>query len=198
MFPPHIFTPAEFAMRFVELLPEYLPGVDTGAFEPTDRQRCWNKTLRTVLTVMSKKYEGVKVPSQHLTPAHFKEQASLLWTHDDAAVFAVTTGWGARSELGASLEWLESFKCPQKLLIYTCSKWQEAVVDQMYAGLIRYPYHIEGEQYLFMNLIGAENRFHLLAAGMDRSGRQPYRQDSLLRLVRGSPFNWSTKRRATE
>ena len=33
MFSQHVVTPAAFAERFVELLPEYLPGVDTGAFE---------------------------------------------------------------------------------------------------------------------------------------------------------------------
>ena len=37
---------------------------------------------------------------------------------------------------------------------------------------LRYSYHVEGQQYLFMNLLGAENRFHLLSSDLDRNGRQ--------------------------
>jgi hypothetical protein len=37
MFPHHVVTPEAFAAKFVQLLPEYLPGMDTGAFEATDR-----------------------------------------------------------------------------------------------------------------------------------------------------------------
>jgi hypothetical protein len=64
MFSQHVLTPTAFAVRFAELLPEYLPGVDTGAFEPTDRRRCWNKTLKAVLTVMGKEDHGLDVATQ--------------------------------------------------------------------------------------------------------------------------------------
>jgi len=92
-----------------------------------------------------------------------------------------------------SLEWLEAFKCPQKLFVYSCTKWQEAVLDQIRVALFRYPYHMEGEQYLFMNLVGAENRFHLLEADIDRSGRRTSLDKSVLRPVAGSPFSWGAR-----
>ena len=60
MFQRHAITPEKFAARFVELLPEYLPGVDTGAFEATDRRRCWNKTLNAVLTVIGNNLGGLQ------------------------------------------------------------------------------------------------------------------------------------------
>lgn len=193
MFSKHVVTPAAFAARFAELLPEYLPGVDTGAFEPTDRRRCWNKTLKAVLTVIGKDDYGLEVEAQSPTMSLLKDQSSLFWRRGEALVFAMTTGWGDRSELETSLKWLEAFKCPQKLFVYTCNKWQDAVLDQIRGALLRYPYHIEGEEYLFMNLIGSENRFHLFAADLDRSGQQPARHETLLRNVAGSPFQWETR-----
>jgi hypothetical protein len=194
MFAQHVLTPKAFALRFVELLPEYLPGVDTGAFEPTDRRRCWNKTLRAILTVIGKEDNGLDVAVQNPTVTLLKEQSSVLWQRDGASLFAMATGWGDRSELENSLEWLEAFKCPQKLFVYTCSKWQEAVLDQIRAALLRYPYHMEGEQYLFMNLLGAENRFHLLLADVGRNGGESFRNHNMLQPVPGSPFSWHAKK----
>lgn len=194
MFSEHVVAPAAFAIRFVELLPEYLPGVDTGAFEPTDRRRCWNKTLRALLTVLGKEQKGLTVAVENPRMTLLKDQSSLLWEREDTPLFAMTTGWGDRSELGISLEWLEAFKCPQKLFVYTCSKWQEAVLDQIRSALLRYPYHIEGEQYLFMNLVGAESRLYLHLTDIDHSGRQPFEQETLLHPVAGSPFSWSKRR----
>ncbi len=193
MFSQHVVTPGAFATRFVQLLPEYLPGVDTGAFEPTDRRRCWNKTLKAVLTVIGKEDNGLTVAAQNPTVTMLKDQSSVLWQRDGASVFAMTTGWGDRNELETCLQWLEAFKCPQKLFVYSCTKWQDAVLDQILSVLLHYPYHMEGEQYLFMNLLGAENRFHLLSADLDRNGPQSSAHDSILQPVPGSPFSWRTK-----
>jgi hypothetical protein len=198
MFPQHVFTPASFALRFVDLIPEYLPGVDTGAFEPTDIRRCWNKTLKAVLTVIGKDDNGLSVAPQSPTMTLLKDQSSLLWLRDGAPVFAMATGWGDRSELDASLECLESFKCPQKFFVYSCARWHDAVLDQIRAALLRYPYHMEGEQYLFMNLVGPESRFHLLFADLKRSGRQASIEDIVLRPTPGSPFSWSAGHRGSK
>jgi hypothetical protein len=190
----HSIEPGAFARKFVKLLPEYLPGVDTGAFEPTDIRRCWNKTLRAVLTVIGKDH-GLDVAVENPMMTSVKDQSSLMWQRDDTPVFAMATGWGNRGELETRLIWLEALKCPQKLFVYSCNKWHEAVLDQIRAALLRYPYHFEGEQYLFMNLVGAENRLHLQVADLDRSGPRTLVSDILLRPVAGSPFNWNTKTR---
>jgi hypothetical protein len=194
MFAHHVLKPAAFAERFVELLPEYLPGVDTGAFEATDRRRCWNKTLHAVLTVIGKVDNGLQVSLDNPAMAQLKDQSTFMWQRDSGPVFAMATGWGNRNELEVSLGWLEAFKCPQKLFVYSCTKWQEAVLDQIRAALLRYPYHMEGEQYLFMNLVGAETRFHLYSADVNRTGPSFSMDDTTLRPVPGSPFSWNAKR----
>jgi hypothetical protein len=193
MFARHIVTPEALAARFLELLPEYLPGVDTGAFEATDRRRCWNKTLNGVLTAIGNELGDLQVVTQSPTITLFKDQSSLMWQRDQAPVFVMATGWGSRDELETSLERLEAFKCPQKLFIYSCSKWREAVHDQIEGILLRYPYHIQGEQYIFMNLIGAENRFDLAVADVGQSSHQVLQHDRLVKPVSGSPFGWTTK-----
>jgi hypothetical protein len=197
MFAHHVVTPGAFATKFVELLPEYLPGLDTGAFESTDRRRCWNKTLNAVLTAIGDEVGSLQVAPQHPAVTALKDQSSLVWLRDGTTVFAMTTGWGSRDELETSLEWLEAFKCPQKLFVYSCARWQDAVLDQIRAALFRYPYHLEGEQYLFLNLVGAENRFHLFAADLHRSGRLTSIDELTLRAVPGSPFRWNTKQQGS-
>ncbi len=189
MFTQHVVSPKPFAARFVELLPEYLPGLDTGAFEPTDRRRCWNKTLKAVLTVIGQDDLGLSVAVQS-PAATLPSQFSLLWEREGTALFAMITGWGDRSELETALQWLEAFKCPQKLLVYTCNRWHEAVIDQIHAALLRYSYHIEGEQYLFMNLSATDKRLHLLSAEVERSGLHSPANGPLLQAVAGSPFSW--------
>jgi hypothetical protein len=193
MFSEHVLSPGAFAARFAQLIPEYLPGVDTGAFEPTDIRRCWNKTLGAVLTVIGKEAGDINVSAQSPMVTALKDQSSLLWQRDGAPLLAMTTGWGDRSGLEQAFEWLEALKCPQKLFVYSCSKWHEAVLDQIRGALIRYPYHLEGEQYLFLNLVGSENRFHLVFANIERNGRQAFADGTVLRPVPGSPFSWNTR-----
>jgi hypothetical protein len=193
MFSRHVIEPGAFVRRFVALLPEYLPGVDTGAFEPSDTRRCWNKTLRAILTVIAKD-AGLNVEAENPTTAPLKDQSSVIWQREGVPVFAMATGWGNRSELETCFGSLEAFKCPQKLFVYSCAKWQEAVLDQIGAALLRYPYHVEGEQYLFMNLVGGENRLYLQVAGLDRNGPQT----AVLKPVEGSPFGWKTGTRGAK
>ena len=58
---------------------------------------------------------ALHVAAQNPMMTLLKDQSSLMWERDGAPVFAMTTGWGSRNELEASLEWLEAFKCPQKV-----------------------------------------------------------------------------------
>jgi hypothetical protein len=196
MFPPHTVSPAVLAARLQTLIPEYLPGLDTGAFEPTDRRRCWNKTISKSLELVAREDLGLRgvVENSALTPQ--QEQLRLSWRRDGRTVFAMATAWGGRAEVQQGLDYLEELKSPDKLLVYSCTKWQDAVIDQIEGSLLEYPYHLKGERYLFFNLLGMQNRFELMTCEVDHDGLPYNREDVRLHPVSGSPFAWSTGSRA--
>lgn len=172
--------------RIAELIPEYLPGMDTGAAEPTDRRMCWDKTLRALLTAIGKEH-GLTVEVD--SPVHEDEQLSLYWKRGDSILLAAFTGWGDRTSLERRLQRLESIKAGQKLLLYTCNRWQQAVLEQIHAALLRYPDHLAGEQYLFVNLLGSETRIIAHQVAIRTNGPVEHRPD-LLQPIEGSPFVW--------
>ena len=188
MFPLHTLTPAKLASDFSRLIPGYLPGVETGAFEPLDRRRCWNKTIAQVLTTISNS-SSLGRPADKQPFFAPTDQLVISWERHHAPTLVVATAWGDRNEFDRTLRWIETLKCPQKLLVYTCSKWHDLVLDQIRSSLSDYPYHLEGEQYLFMNLLGRERCFHLQVADVCSTGRVSTVSESL-KPVSGSPFYW--------
>jgi hypothetical protein len=64
-------------------------------------------------------------------------------------------GWEIVTNRGVHSSILEVIKAPQQLLFIPVPD-EDAVVDQFTA--MRYPHYIEGEEYLALNLPGAENR----------------------------------------
>ena len=193
MFSEHVIEPQELAQRLVNLIPEYLPGMDTGAFEATDRKRCWNKTLEASLIVIGRQESGLQLAEAPIINSLDRE-LRLIWKHDRVPVFAALSGWGGPEEVEQALHRLLSFKCPQKLFLYSCSKWRDAVLQQIEAGLLRYPYHLRGEQYLFLNLLGSQARFDLDEINIHQDGPLPASaHQALLRKVTGSPFAWRNK-----
>lgn len=182
-------APESLARRMAELIREYLPGMDTGAAEPTDRRICWNKTLRSLLTAMGKEH-GLSVEVDATAHAHGDEQLDLAWKRGDGAVLAATTGWGDRNGLERRLQRFEGLKARQKLFIFTCSRWHDAVMEQINAALLRYPLHVEGEQYLFVNLMGSEKKMHVHLADIRANGTIAAYDPRLLQPLKGSPFQW--------
>jgi hypothetical protein len=194
MFDGHrIITPEVFARRMVELLPAYQPGMDTGSADPTDRRACWNKSLASVLTVMGREVStGIVVETD--TGNAPGKQLTMHWKQGDGIVFAAATGWGDRSDVEGRFVRLETLKAPQKLFVYTCSKWQEAVLEQISAVLLRYPHHLGGEQYLIANLLGAEQKVHVYLAEFRQDGPQGRYRPDTLRPITGSPFSWRNRK----
>ena len=187
-----VIAPDVLARRIAELIPEYLPGIDTGAAEPTDRRICWNKTLKALLTAIAAEHQ-LQVEFDPASHAPKDEQLDLQWRRGDGAVLAASTGWGDRDSLEKRLQRFEGLKAGQKLFIYTCGRWQDAVLEQINAALLRYPFHVEGEQYLFMNLLGAESKLHFHVTEITKNGPlEKYRPD-LVRVVSGSPFAWRSR-----
>ena len=189
MFQQRAIAPESLALRMAELIPEYLPGMDTGAAEPTDRRLCWNKTLKAMFkAIASEQRFEVEIDPVALQPS--EQQLQLNWKRGDGIMLAVATGWGDRAELEMQLQRMERLKAGQKIFIYTCNRWQQAVLEQIHAALLRYPLHIEGEQYLFVNLLGSESRMHIYFAELKFSGVFPSYSKDLLKPLTGSPFTW--------
>ena len=67
-------------------------------------------------------------------------------------------------------------------------------MQQLAAALLRYPHHIEGEQYLALNLLGSEQEMAAQSIVIPRNGNlNPGDLDRLAPLP-GSPFPWGDRR----
>jgi hypothetical protein len=173
----------------VSLLPEYLPGVATGPAAPTEGRSCWIRAWKALLTTIGRRY-GAAVESQEDGGSSLEKQLTLYWKQGDGIAAAFLSGFGDREELEHRFQRLESIKAPQKAVLFSCSRWQDAVMEQLGAALLRYPHHIEGEQYLTLNLLGNEQRLAVYEFTVPRNG--PLDPHDLQRLapLPGSPFRW--------
>jgi len=183
----------ELASKFATLFPEYLPGTDTGPAAPTDSRTCWIKSMRHLLETLSRAY-NVQACSEERGDITAKKQIRHYWKKGDAIVLAAFSGWGDREDLERSFLALEHLKAPQKILIYTCARWQEAVLDQLAGALQRFPDHIEGEQYIALNILPFESRIVVHARQLTCSGPLKL-HDAVFKPLQGSPFQTGASRR---
>src|SRR5258708_7114215 len=93
-----VIAPAVLARRMAELIPEYLPGMDTGAAEPTDRRICWDKTLKALLSAIGAE-QSVQIELDASLHAPEDAQLDMYWKRGDGIVLAVCTGWGDRNSI---------------------------------------------------------------------------------------------------
>jgi hypothetical protein len=183
-----VLTAEELVMGLSTRLGEYLPGADTGQPEFTDKRTCWTTMVKQAFGSFAR---ALDIDAQVDDHSEFGErrQYNALWTKDDGAVLAVTSAWGDGEELERSFSRLLRVKAPQKLLLYTCLKWQEAVLEQLSGAVLRYPHHLEGEQYIAANLLGAERKTYGTMLTIPHSGRLKM-QEAVFRAIAGSPFAW--------
>lgn len=174
--------------EIARLLPEYAPGIDTGAAAYTDSRTCWTRTMRCVLQVIARS-RGIEMREPLAGEPDSEHQLKALWYEGDGLLLAVRSGWGERADLERSFGNLLLLKSPQKVLVYTCMKWQEAVMDQLTAALLRYPHHIEGEQYIAVNLLPQQSKVQGMICEMTHSGSIGL-AEATFRPIPGSPFCW--------
>ena len=74
-------------------------------------------------------------------------------------------------------------------------KWQDAVWEQLGAALLRYPHHIEGEQYSTVKLPGSEQNMAAQAIVIPRNRNLNPGDLERLLPVPGSPYPWGDRRR---
>jgi hypothetical protein len=180
----------------VRLLPEYLPGMETGTAASTEGRSCWIKSWKALLTVLGREH-GMEVIVQEEGDSALQRQLTIFWKRGDAIMLAAFSGWGDRRDLERRFQQLETLKAPLKLFLYSCVKWQVAVIEQLEAALLRYPHHIEGEEYVALNLMGPSQSVgaHLLT--VPRSGPLQIEDVKSLTQIPGSPFTWRSPRGKT-
>lgn len=187
---------AELVTDIVRLLPEYLPGMETGAAASTESRSCWIKSWAALLTVLGRE-RRLEVVTVDEGDSALQRQLTIFWKRGDTILLAAFSGWGDRNDLERRFQQLESLKAPQKLFLYSCIRWQGAVIEQLEAALLRYPYHIEGEQYLALNLMGPAQSVaaHLFTVPHGGSLQMPDLKG--FAELSGSPFSWRASRRST-
>lgn len=180
------------AREIARLLPEYIPGVSTGAAAPTEGRSCWIQAWKALLTALGRE-QSMDIALHEEGDSGLVRQLTLYWKRGDGIMAAFLSGWGDRQELERRFQILETIKAPQKVLIYSCTKWQEAVLEQLGAALLRYPHHIEGEQYLALNLLGTERKMAAHSIVITRNGN--LESIDLRRFVplEGSPYAWGDR-----
>lgn len=182
---------SELVGGFAHLLPDYLPGKETGPATVTDLRSCWIKSAKGTLEALAHRYD-IRSQIDIAHDAEGRKQIKAQWTKGDGLKLAVLSGWGSRDDLENSFQQLERIKAPQKIIIYSCARWHEAVLDQLSAALLRYPHHIEGEWYISVNLLGNESKVVSHAVQIRRSGELTL-PEVLLLPVAGSPFSWAAQ-----
>ena len=180
--------------EIARLLPEYLPGVSTGSAALTEGRSCWIHAWKALLTAVGRE-RSMEIALREEGDSALARQLTLYWKRGDGIMAAFLSAWGDRQELERRFQVLETIKAPQKTIIYSCAKWQDAVLEQLGAALLRYPHHIEGEQYLALNLLGSEQKLAAHSIGIARNGNLNSGDLERLLPLPGSPYPWGDRRR---
>jgi hypothetical protein len=73
------------------------------------------------------------------------------------------------------------------MLIYSCKKSQKDVLDQLSHAVVCFPYHLSGEEYVAVNIAGAEQQSFATALRVTHDGHiSP--SAAHFHDVKGSPF----------
>lgn len=168
----------------------YVPGFDTGNAEYTDKRSCWTKSTLSVLQALARQLDIKMMVTEHSAFGTLR-QLNALWVQGEAVMLAIGSGWGNREELEESFHRLLILKAPQKLLLYSCLNWKDAVLEQLTGAVMRYPQHIQGEQYLAANLAAAEGKVYGSVCNIPHDGVLNLQESRFLPLP-GSPYAWGT------
>jgi hypothetical protein len=187
---------SELVADIVRLLPEYVPGMETGPAASTESRSCWIKTWKGLLTVLGREH-GMDVVTQEEGDSALQRQLTMFWKRGNGILVAFYSGWGDRQDMERRFQQLESLKAPQKVILFSCFKWQEAVIEQLEAALLGYPYHIQGEQYLALNFMGPSQSLNAHLFTVSHHGSLSSGDLKKLTPMPGGPFSWRDARKRT-
>jgi hypothetical protein len=187
MFPSEpLLSAAELAKLFTVRLAEHLPGTDTGDPEITDKRTSWNKACQAAVDSLARSLD-LRMASSAISEFAPERQFDAILYKSEAPVLVIGSAWSDRAELDRSFHRLLLMKAPQKLLIYSCKKSQKDVLDQLSHAAACFPYHLAGEEYVAVNIAGAEQQSFATTLRLTHDGRVPV-SGSHFQDVKGSPF----------
>ena len=187
MFPSEpLLSDSELARLFTVRLGEHLPGTDTGDPEITDKRTSWNKACLAAVDSLARSLE-FRMTSSPVSEFCPERQMDAILYKNDAPVLVIGSAWSDRAELDRSFHRLLLMKAPQKMLIYSCKKSQQDVLDQLSHAVACFPYHLGGEEYVAVNIAGAEQRSLATSLHVTQDGPIPP-SGAHFHEVKGSPF----------
>jgi hypothetical protein len=193
MFPSEpLLTASELAKLFTARLTEHLPGTDTGDPEITDKRTSWNKACQAAVDSLARSLE-FRMTSSAVSEFCPERQLDAILYKSDAPILVIGSAWTDRAELDRSFHRLLLMKAPQKMLIYSCKKSQQDVLDQLAHAVACFPYHLAGEEYLAVNIAGAEQQSFATTLRVTQNGSIPS-SAAHFHEVEGSPFPLRIKR----
>ena len=187
MFPSEpVLSASGLAKLFTVRLADHLPGTDTGDPEITDKRTSWNKACQAAVDSLARSLE-FRMTSSPVSEFCPERQLDAILYKNDAPVLVIGSAWSDRAELDRSFHRLLLMKAPQKMLIYSCKKSQQDVLDQLSHAVACFPYHLGGEEYLAVNIAGAEQQSLATSLRLTRDG--PISASAAhFHEVEGSPF----------
>jgi hypothetical protein len=181
-----LLSASELAKLFTARLADHLPGTDTGDPEITDKRSSWNKACQAAVESLARSLEFRMTisPVSEFCP---ERQLDAILYKDAAPVLVIGSAWSDRAELDRSFHRLLLMKAPQKMLIYSCKKSQQDVLDQLSHAVACFPYHLGGEEYVAVNIAGAEQQSLATSLRLTDDGPIPA-SAAHFHEVQGSPF----------
>jgi hypothetical protein len=188
MFPTSepLLSASELAKLFTARLAEHLPGTDTGDPEITDKRTSWNKACQAAVDSLARSLE-LRMSISPVSEFCPERQLDAILYKADAPVLVIGSAWSDRAELDRSFHRLLLMKAPYKMLIYSCKKSQQDVLDQLSHAVACFPYHLGGEEYVAVNIAGAEQQSFATALHVTQDGSIPP-SAAHFHEVKGSPF----------
>jgi hypothetical protein len=158
-----IFTLDELSTALVQGLPQELS-------DPDAKDRLWTRVITDSLCEMGTR-RGF-LACGHGSKDNGEWLLDVVWMGRERheVVFAAESEWGKPGDIEDDFDKLMSIKAHDKLMLFTTFLQDSpAVVERLESALLKYPYHIEGEEYMALNVTkDAALRYHFRAPGDGR------------------------------
>jgi len=148
------FTLDEISQALVQGLPMELK-------DPLASNRLWTRAVKHVLSEMGSK-PGILVCCHGSENGEWLLDIAWFGREQHEILLAVESEWGKAGDIEDDFDKLMSIKARCKLLLFaTFIHDSPAIVERLESALVKYPYHIEGEEYMALNVTkDAALRYH--------------------------------------